>query len=145
MMTENEIGSLIIDAAIEVHRHLGPGLLESVYESALQYEIKTRGLSVTSQVPIAVEYKGIQFDQGFRADLVVEEVIIIELKSVEQLTATHRKQLQTYLRLMDIRLGYLLNFGASLMKEGIVRAVNGLPENSFLGVSAPLRENFPSS
>ena len=139
---ENKIGSIIVDASIEVHRLLGPGLLESVYESALAHELVLRGLSVATQVPIDVAYKGIRFEQGFRADLIVEQLVVVELKSVEQVSAAHRKQLQTYLRLADLKLGFLLNFGAPLMKEGIIRAVNGLPESSPLGDSASLRENI---
>ena len=139
---ENRIGSAIVDASIEVHRLLGPGLLESVYESALAHELELHGLSVATQVPIDVGYKGIRFEQGFRADLIVEKLVVVELKSVEQVSAAHRKQLQTYLRLADLKLGFLLNFGAPLMKEGIIRAVNGLPETSILSVSASLRENI---
>jgi len=127
-MTENEIGSVVVDSAIEVHRFLGPGLLESVYEASLLHELQLRGLSVVAQVPIDVEYKGVRFEKGFRADLIINGIVIIELKSVELLTATHRKQLQTYLRLANIRLGFLLNFGAALMRSGIVRAVNNLEE-----------------
>jgi GxxExxY protein len=127
-MKENEIGKNVVDAAIEVHRLLGPGLLESVYETALAHELKLRGFSVVAQVSIGVNYKGVEFEQGFRADLIIEKIVIIELKSVEQITAAHRKQLQTYLRLTGLKLGFLLNFGAALMKEGIIRTVNGLPE-----------------
>jgi GxxExxY protein len=128
MMTENEIGSHVVDAAIEVHRLLGPGLLESVYEVALRHELQLRGLSVEAQVPIDVEYKSVRFEKGFRADLLIDGIVILELKSVEFLTAAHRKQLQTYLRLSNLRLGFLLNFGEALMRSGIVRAVNNLPE-----------------
>ncbi|MFZ4387338.1 MAG: GxxExxY protein [Chthoniobacterales bacterium] len=127
-MTENEIGSVVVDSAIEVHRLLGPGLLESVYEASLLHELQLRGLSVVAQLPIDVEYKGVRFEKGFRADLIINGIVIIELKSVELLTAAHRKQLQTYLRLSDIKLGFLLNFGAALMRSGIVRAVNNLPD-----------------
>ncbi|MEO5912836.1 MAG: GxxExxY protein [Luteolibacter sp.] len=127
-MTENEIGSIVIAGAIEVHRELGPGLLESVYEAALAHELTERGLSVRRQVPVAIHYKTIFLEEGFRADLVINDQVILELKSVEQLSKAHRKQIQTYLRLTDTKLGYLLNFGVALMKEGIVRAVNGLPE-----------------
>ncbi|MEI6376875.1 MAG: GxxExxY protein [bacterium] len=127
-MTENEIGSVVVDSSIEVHRFLGPGLLESVYEASLLHELQLRGLSVVAQVPIDVEYKGVRFEKGFRADLIINGIVIIELKSVELLTAAHRKQLQTYLRLSDIKLGFLLNFGAALMRSGIVRAVNNLPD-----------------
>lgn len=127
-MTENEIGTICIEAAIGVHRELGPGLLESVYEIVLAHELAQRGLRVERQVPIAISYKGMIFEDAFRADLVVEDKVIIELKSVEQLNKAHRKQIQTYLRLTGLKLGYLFNFGAALMKEGIVRAVNHLEE-----------------
>ncbi len=127
-MKENPVGTIIVDAAVEVHRNLGSGLLESVYETILAYELTSRGLWVQKQVPIPVEYKGHRFEEGFRADLIVNEIVIIELKSIEKISAAHRKQLQTYLRLSGKKLGYLLNFGAALMKEGIVRAVNGLEE-----------------
>jgi GxxExxY protein len=127
-MTENEIGKIVVDAAIAVHRGLGPGLLESVYEVALAHELTKRGLRVERQMPMSIEYDDIEFDEGFRADLVVEYKVILELKSVEQLTSAHRKQIQTYLRLTGMKLGFLLNFGAALMKNGIVRAVNGLEE-----------------
>lgn len=127
-MTENDIGTLIVKAAIEVHKELGPGLLESVYEAALSHELESMGLSVKTQLPIPVSHKTIHFDIGFRMDLLVNDTIVIELKSVEHLLPVHRKQIQTYLRLANKRLGYLLNFGSALMKDGIVRAVNGLPE-----------------
>jgi len=128
MMTENEIGTLALKAAIEVHRELGPGLLESVYEAALAYELQEMGLHVLVQVPVPVKYKSIQFEIGFRMDLLLNDLVVLELKSVEAISASHRKQIQTYLRLSGKKLGYLLNFGSSVMKEGIVRAVNELPE-----------------
>jgi GxxExxY protein len=127
-MDENTIGTRLIEAAIEVHRELGPGLLESVYEAALAYELEQRGLQVARQVPVSLNYKGIHFDEGFRADLIIENKVIAELKSVEQVTAAHKKQTQTYLRLTGRKLGYLLNFGGDVMKTGITRSVNGLPE-----------------
>ncbi len=127
-MTENEIGTIVISAAIEVHRELGPGLLESVYEAALAHELELRGLAVRRQVPVPIRYKSIFLEEGFRADLIINEQVVLVLKSVEALSKAHRKQIQTYLRLTDTKLGYLLNFGVALMKEGIVRAVNGLPE-----------------
>ncbi|MAG93835.1 MAG: GxxExxY protein [Planctomycetaceae bacterium] len=127
-MTENEIGPIVVESAIAVHRALGPGLFETVYEFALAHQLETQGLSVARQVPIPVKYRGVQFDEGFRADLVVEEKVILELKSVERINAAHKKQIQTYIRLADCRLGYLLNFGEALMKDGITRAVNKLPE-----------------
>ena len=140
-MTENEIGTAIIQAAIELHKNLGPGLLESVYEIVLAHELTGRGLTVRRQVPVSIAYKGIVFEEAFRADLVINNRVIIELKSVETLNNAHRKQLQTYLRLTGMKLGYILNFGAALMKEGIVRAVNGLEETPHpLRVPAPLSE-----
>ena len=114
--------------AIDLHRHLGPGLLESVYETVLAYELTAQGLAVQRQAPISIVYKTITFPEAFRADLLVADKVIVELKSVEQINNAHRKQIQTYLRLTNLKLGYLLNFGAALMKEGIVRAVNGLEE-----------------
>jgi GxxExxY protein len=141
-MTENDIGTIIVDTAIEVHRQLGPGLLESVYEVVLAYELNARGLQVNRQVPIQITYKSMTFEEAFRADLLVADKVIIELKSVEILNNAHRKQLQTYLRLTGLKLGYLLNFGAALMKEGIVRAVNNLEDSPLpLRVSASPREN----
>ena len=127
-MTENEIGKIVIDSAIVVHRALGPGLLESVYEIVFAHELKKRGLSVERQVPIPIKYDGLQFDEGFRADIIVERKVILELKSVTDITLAHKKQIQTYLRLTDCKLGFLLNFGAALMKNGIVRTVNNLEE-----------------
>jgi GxxExxY protein len=127
-VTENEIGAVVVDAAIAVNRGLGPGLLESVYEVVMAHELARRELRVERQMPIPVEYDGMDFEEGFRADIVVENLVILELKSVTQLTGAHRKQIQTYLKLSRFRLGFLLNFGAALMKDGIVRAVNGLPD-----------------
>ena len=127
-MTENEIGTLVVEAAIAVHRELGPGLLETVYEVALAGELCERGLKVDRQVPVPIRYKNISFDEGFRADLVVEGKVILELKSVERVMAAHKKQVQTYLRLTGCKLGYLLNFGQDVMKTGITRCVNGLQE-----------------
>jgi GxxExxY protein len=127
-MDENLVGRHIVDAAIAVHRELGPGLLESVYEAVLQDELHSRGFVAERQVPIEVVCRGRRFDEGFRADIVVADCVIVELKSVERVTNVHKKQLLTYLKLADIRLGYLLNFGESLMKNGITRTVNGLPD-----------------
>ena len=125
-MNENEIGTVVLEAAVEVHRELGPGLLESIYEAALSYELNLRGLNVERQMSLPIRYKGLEFDEGFRADIVVESRVILELKSVEKLNNAHRKQIQSYLKLADMRLGYLLNFAQALMKDGIVRAVNNL-------------------
>jgi|SRR6266403_270703 GxxExxY protein len=128
VMTENEIGRLVVDAAIGVHRELGPGLLESVYEVILAHQLRQRGLRAERQVPIPIEYQGVKFDEAFRADILVDGKVVLELKSVEQVTRVHKKQLQTYLRLAGFRLGFLLNFGEDLMKKGITRAVNGLAD-----------------
>jgi len=128
-MTENEIGRIVVDAAVKAHRVLGPGLLESVYEVVLARELERRGLPVERQVPVAIEYEGLKFDEGFRADMIVGGKVILELKSVERVTPAHKKQIQTCLRLTDMKLGFLLNFGESLMKDGITRAVNGLEED----------------
>ena len=127
-MTENEIGTQIIDAAVAIHQGLGPGLLESVYEVVLAKELTNRGLKVVRQQSIAIEYQGLKFEEGFRADLAVEDKVIVELKSVERVTAAHKKQIQTYLRLTGCKLDYLLNFGDALMTHGITRCVNGLEE-----------------
>jgi len=128
-MTENEISKLILDSAIDVHKALGPGLLESVYEIVLAYELKQRGLRVDRQMPISIHYKNMTFNEEFRADLVVEGKVIVELKSVEQVLDSHKKQVQTYLRLTGCKLGFLLNFGEALMKRGVTRVVNGLEDD----------------
>jgi GxxExxY protein len=128
-MTENEISKVIVDSAITVHRELGPGLLETVYEVILAHELRQRGLRVDRQVSIPIKYRGVKFDEAFRADLVVEEKVIVELKSVEQASEAHKKQVQTYLRLTGRKLGFLLNFGEALMKRGITRVVNGLKDD----------------
>jgi GxxExxY protein len=127
-MTENEISKLILDSAIAVHKELGPGLLESIYEVVLTHELQQRALRVNRQVPIQIRYKDMIFAEAFRADLVVEEKVIVELKSVEQVSEAHKKQVQTYLRLTGRKLGLLLNFGEALMKCGITRVVNGLED-----------------
>ncbi|NEX17832.1 MAG: GxxExxY protein [Halochromatium sp.] len=127
-MTENEIGTLILAAAIQVHRELGPGLLESVYEVVLAKELALRGLTVERQVPVPIVYKGLRFEEGFRADLIVAGKVLLELKSVERVTPAHKKQVQIYLRLTDLKLGYLLNFGEVVLKNGITRCVNRLEE-----------------
>ncbi len=127
-MTENEISKAVVDAAYTVHVALGPGLLESVYETVLCHELRKRGLKVERQVVVPVVYDGLQFEEGFRADIVVEGKVILELKSVEHILPVHSKQTLTYVRLMDKRLGILINFGAARIKDGIWRIVNGLEE-----------------
>ena len=129
-MKENAIGTQILAAAIEVHRVLGPGLLESVYEVALTSELCDRGLVVERQVPVPILFKGHRFEEGFRADLIVEHKVLLELKSVERVNPAHRKQVQTYLRLTGLKLGYLLNFGDATLRDGITRCVNGLEEGA---------------
>ncbi len=127
-MNENEIGKIIVDRAIHVHKELGPGLLESVYEVVLAHELAKQGLKVERQVPIPIEYEGIKFKEGFRADIIVGDKVISEIKSVERATRAHKKQVLTHLRLSKMKLGYLLNFGEGLMKDGISRIINGIIE-----------------
>jgi GxxExxY protein len=129
-MNENEVARVVVDAAIRIHMELGPGLLESVYERILEHKLKKRGLRVDRQVPVPVRYDGLVFDEGFRADLIIQDLVIVELKSIECLTAVHAKQLLTYLKLVDKRLGLLINFGEALLKNGIRRLVNGLDERT---------------
>lgn len=129
-MKENDIGTQVLEAAIRVHRELGPGLLETVYEVILAGELSDLGFSVQRQIPIAIVYKKVRFVEGFRADLIVESKVLLELKSVERVLPTHKKQVQTYLRLASLKLGYLLNFGQATLKSGITRCVNGLEEGS---------------
>ena len=124
-MHENEIGTIVVDCAVRLHQDLGPGLLETVYEVTLARKLEQRGLSVERQVPIAIEYEGQKFDEGFRADLIIERKVLVELKSVETIHPAHRKQLLTYLRLTEMKLGYVLNFGEAIMKDGITRTING--------------------
>lgn len=127
-MNENDIGRELVDAAIAVHRELGPGLLETVYEVVLLDELRKRGFCAERQVRVPIECRGVCFDEGFRADIIIENKVIVELKSVERVTNAHKKQVLTYLKLTGMKLGYLLNFGEALMKGGITRTVNGLPE-----------------
>ena len=128
-MTENEAAKVIVNAAFDLHTELGPGLLETVYEVLLAHKLREGGLRAERQVPILIHYHGVTFDEGFRADFVVEGIVIVELKSVETLLRVHGKQLLTQLRLSDRRLGLLINFGAEHLKDGIKRVVNGLPDN----------------
>jgi len=127
-MTENEIAKIVVDAAYKVHTTLGPGLLESVYEAALFYELKQRELHVERQVGVPIVYEEVRLEEGFRADLIIEDKLIIEIKSVAATVPVHQKQLLTYLKLTDKRLGLLINFGAFLIKDGIQRIVNNLEE-----------------
>jgi GxxExxY protein len=117
-----------VDAAYRVHTTLGPGLLESVYETALAYELEKRGLRITRQQGIPVVYDAVRIHTGFHADLVVEDQVIVEIKALETVAPVHKKQLLTYLKLADKRLGLLINFNVALIKDGITRIVNGLKE-----------------
>jgi GxxExxY protein len=127
-MTENEIATIVVDAALKIHRTLGPGLLESVYQATLNLELSDRGLRVAQQLALPVYYEGVKLNVGFRVDLLVADKVIIEIKSVEALAPVHRKQVETYLRLMDLRLGLLINFNVELIKDGIQRVVNRLAD-----------------
>jgi len=127
-MKENEIGTKVLEAAIHVHRELGPGLLETVYEVTLIRELSDLGMSAQRQVEVPIIYKNIRFEEGFRADIIVENAVLLELKSVERVAPTHKKQVQTYLKLTGLKLGYLLNFGEAVLKNGITRCVNGLTD-----------------
>jgi GxxExxY protein len=124
-MTENEIAKQILDAAFVVHTNLGPGLLESVYEVVLAYELRKRGLTAERQKPMPILYDDIRFDEAFRSDVVVNGKVIVELKSVEALLPVHAKQLLTQLRLSGLKLGLLINFGEAHLKNGIKRVING--------------------
>lgn len=124
-MTENQIAREIVDAAFQMHVRLGPGLLESVYEAVLGYELRKRGLSCQHQIYLPVAYDEVWIDIGFRPDIIVNDLVIIELKSVEVLHPVHKKQLLTYLRLANKRLGLLINFNSALIKDGVVRIING--------------------
>ena len=125
-MHENEIGKIIVDSAFKIHNELGPGLLESVYEIVLTHELNKRGLRSKRQHPVKIDYDHMVFEEGFRADIIVEDKVIIEIKSVEKLNNAHKKQLLTYLKLTSLKLGYLINFSEALIKDGITRIVNRL-------------------
>lgn len=143
-MHENEIGSVVVDCAVILHQDLGPGLLETVYEVTLARALERRGLNVQRQVAIPIEYEGETFAEGFRADLIVEGKVLLELKSVERVTSAHKKQLLTYLRLTVLKLGYLLNFGEALMRDGITRIINGSLDPTPLRLRASAREKDSS-
>ena len=127
-MNENEIGAIIVDRAVRLHMDLGPGLLETVYEVILARQLQEARLKVQRQVPIPIEFQGLHFDEGFRADLIVEDKVIVELKSVESVSKAHKKQVLTYLKLTNMKLGFLLNFGEAMMRDGISRIINGTIE-----------------
>lgn len=127
-MTENEVGKIVLDCAFRVHSELGPGLFESVYETALEFELKRMGLDVKRQWPIRVYYEGIKMDDGFRLDLLVADKVVVEVKSIAAFGETHFKQLLTYLRFSQCKLGYLINFNEAHLKNGLKRIVYKLPE-----------------
>jgi GxxExxY protein len=124
-MTENEISSKVIGASIEVHKHLGPGLLESTYETCLGHELKLMGLEVKQQVPLPVIYKDVKLNAGYRIDMIVENKVIIEIKSVDALAPIHTAQILTYLKLKDLKLGLLINFNEVKVIDGLKRIING--------------------
>jgi len=153
-MEINEITGAIIDTAIEIHRRLGPGLLESVYRKVLAYELRKKGFEVQEEWPIPFVWETIRLELGFRADLIVNAIVLVELKSVEHVVPVYKKTLLTYLRLADLRLGLLINFGEELLKNGIHRIANGYVEESsrngaklieemdVSATAAPLRETY---
>jgi GxxExxY protein len=124
-MHENEIGTIVLDAAFAVHKELGPGLLESIYEASLVYEIQQRRTSVSEQVPMPVVYKTIRLDCGYRIDLLVEQKVVVEVKSVDDLDEVHVAQVLTYMKLSGCKLGYLINFNVKQLKSGIKRLIRG--------------------
>ena len=128
IMTENEIGKIVVDCAVRLHKELGPGLLESVYEVLLAHELKKRNISAERQVKIPIIFDGVKFDEGFRADIIAGGKVVLELKSVEKVSKAHKKQVLTYLKFTDMKLGYLLNFGEELMRDGITRIIRGTLE-----------------
>ena len=125
-MRENEIARIVVDSALVVHKELGPGLLESVYERSMACELEDRGLRVCAQVPFPVEFKRKKLDVGFRADLVIEDLVILEIKSVGSVLPVHKKQLLTYLKITGLKLGLLINFNQVLLRGGITRIVHNL-------------------
>ena len=138
---ENEISGEVVDAALDIHRELGPGLLESVYEIVLADELKHRGMCVDRQKVVPITFRGRKFVEGFRADLIIENKVCIEIKSVESLSKTDPKQLRTYLRLLNMKVGLLINFNAALLKDGIKRIVNGLDDDPY---TPKLRVRIPN-
>ena len=125
-MTENEISNIILDEAIKIHKSIGPGMLESVYTHCLSHRLNARGLTIRMEVPVPLVYETIKLECGYRADILVEEKLILEIKSIESIAPIHISQTLTYLRLLNLKLGILLNFNTVLMKDGIKRVVNNL-------------------
>jgi iron complex transport system substrate-binding protein len=142
----DDLTGAIVDSAVKLHTRLGPGLLESVYETLLSKDLERRGLRVDRQRKIAFQFDGLQFDEGLCVDLIVEDQVVVELKSVERLAPVHHKQALTYLRVLDLRVGLLINFGAALLKHGIHRIVNKYePDGSSrLAVNQPTLQRMAS-
>ena len=126
--SENSIAKIIVDVAYKIHVRFGPGLLESVYQTVMVHDLRERGLMVKCEVPMPIILDGIKMDTGYRADILVEDLVIVELKSIETIAYVHQKQLLTYLRVSNLKLGLIINFGAPLIKYGIKRVVNGLED-----------------
>ena len=127
-MTYNELSGLILEVAIDIHRRLGPGLLESVYQAILAHELAKRGMNVQKEIPVPLVWDNLRFDVGFRVDLISNEMILIELKCVEMVSVAHKKQMLTYLRITGKKLGLLINFGEATLKDGFSRIINGALE-----------------
>lgn len=127
-MHENEIARIIVDIAYQIHTRVGPGLLESAYEAILRFELEKRGHTVQKQEPVPLDWDELKLDVAFRADLIVDKKVVVEVKSVDELAKVHKKQLLTYLKLTGCKLGLVINFGSHLIKDGIARVVNGLEE-----------------
>ena len=127
-MTENQIAAIVVDCSLKIHRALGPGLLESVYEKTLAYELTQRGLKALTQQKVPVIYEEVKLELGFRPDIIIDSKVIVEVKSIAAIAPVHRKQLETYLRLTGMHLGLLINFNVELIKNGIQRVVNRLSE-----------------
>jgi GxxExxY protein len=143
-MNENQIGDIVVETAIDLHKKLGPGLFESVYEIILAKLLTKRGLSVQRQVSVPITFEDEYFEEGFRADIVVNGKVILEIKSIEKLHPVHKKQLLTYLKLTNMKVGYLLNFGEALMKDGIARVINGKIEDTPPCAPVSPCEKFPA-
>jgi GxxExxY protein len=128
-MTENEIAKIAVDAAYQIHKYFGPGLHESVYEVCLAHELKKRGLTVERQVAVGLQYDTITFDEAFRADIIIEGKVILEIKAIEEIRRIHKKQLLTCLRMTNMQLGLVINFDSEYIRDGLARVVNGLKED----------------
>lgn len=122
--SENELTGVVVDCAMSIHKDLGPGLLETVYEAILEKKLANAGLEVQRQVPVPLQYEGLEFKEGFRADLIVDDRVIVEVKAVEDVVKAHKRQLLTYLKLTNLQVGLLVNFGVAMMRDGIARVVN---------------------